>query len=132
MRGSRLKLWKTKPEPFAADARELRLGELRDIDAVETVVAAGRPVEATEDRHQRRLARSRRAHDGDELAALDGQADAAQRMHVDVADVIGPRDVLDSDDRLRHVVMLPLWLHDHSRGRGTLDRPFCRLLSARR
>ena len=34
-------------------------------------MAARRPVEAAEDVHQRRLARARRAHDGDELAGLD-------------------------------------------------------------
>ena len=68
------------------------------------IVAARRPIEAAEDRHERRFAGARRAHDGDELAALDRQADAAQRLHVDVADVIGPRDILDPDDRLRRIV----------------------------
>ncbi len=69
-------------EALAADAGELRLLEPGDVDAVEEVAPAGRPVEAAEDRHQRRLARSRGAHDGDELAALDRQADAPQRLHL--------------------------------------------------
>ena len=57
VRGSRLKLWNTKPKPLAAQAGEIRLGELRDLDAIEPVATARRPVEAAEDRHQRRLAR---------------------------------------------------------------------------
>ena len=69
VRARRLKLWKTKP------SRSLRMrarsGSLqrRDIDAFEQVMAAGRPVEAAENIHQRRFARARRAHNGDELAA---------------------------------------------------------------
>ena len=55
-------------EALAADAGEVRLAQRRDIDALEEVMAAGRPVEAAENGHQRRLARTRRAHDGDELA----------------------------------------------------------------
>jgi hypothetical protein len=52
-------------------------------------VAARRPVEAAQYRHERRFAGTGRPHDGDELAPFDGQADAAQRMHIDIADVIG-------------------------------------------
>ena len=87
-------------EPLAAHARAVRLAQARDVDAFEEIAAAARPVEAAEDRHQRRLAGARGAHDGDELAGLDRQADVAQRMHVDVADMVGPRDVLELDDRL--------------------------------
>ena len=39
---------KDEAQPLAANARELRLGEPRHIDAFEIVVAAGRPVEAAE------------------------------------------------------------------------------------
>ena len=34
--------------------------------------------------------------------AFDLEADVAQRMHVDIADMIGPRDVLEFDDRFSH------------------------------
>ena len=71
-------------DALAAEARAIRLVEPGDVDALEEVAAAGRPVEAAEDRHQRRLARARGAHDGDELARFDGEADAAQRVHLDV------------------------------------------------
>src|SRR5262249_40054050 len=44
------------------------------------------------------LARPRRPHDGDELAAPDLQADPAQRVHHDVADDVVLDHVLDGDE----------------------------------
>ncbi len=89
-------------EARAADAGEFRLLEPRDVDAVEEVPPAGRTIEAAQDRHQRRLARSRRAHDGDEFAALDRQADALERLHLRVADDERPRHVFDFENLFRH------------------------------
>ena len=91
-----------KAEPLAADAGELGLRQARDIDAVEQIAAGRWTVEAAEDRHQGRFAGARRAHDGHELAALDGEIDAAERVNIDVADVIGPRHAFDRDDRVGH------------------------------
>src|SRR5262249_4494624 len=90
-------------ETLAADAGQLRLAGARHIEPVEEVLAARRPIEAAENRHQRRLARSRRADDRDQLAALDGERDAAQRVDVDAADVIGAHGAADVDDRVSHV-----------------------------
>ena len=73
VRASSLKLWNTKP------IRRLRIWAsagssfARDVDAFEEIGAARRAVEAAEDVHQRGLARARRAHDREELAALDRQ-----------------------------------------------------------
>ena len=86
-------------EPLAADARELRRFESRDVDAVQQVPAARRAVEAAEDRHEGGLSRSRRADDGDELTRLHREAHATQGLHVDVAGVVRPRDVGDLDYR---------------------------------
>ena len=55
---------------------------------------------------------------------LDGKADVPERMNVDIADMIGPRNVLDPDDRLRHVSSTAGCRRDYSRGRGTLERAF--------
>ena len=84
----------------AADARQRRLIQLRDVDALEQVVAAGRAIEAAEDVHQRRLARTGGAHDGDELAAVNGEAHAAQRVHLGVAQPIDLGHIAHDDDRL--------------------------------
>ena len=60
--------------------------------------AARRLVEAGEDVHQRRLARARRAHDRDELARLDVERDAAQRVDGGLALAVAARDVRRLDD----------------------------------
>ena len=99
--GQEVEALEYEAEAFAADAGEVRLAQRRDIDALQEVMAAGRLVEAAENIHERRFARARRAHDGDELAGLDGQADAAQRFDLDIADDEGARYILDLDDRLR-------------------------------
>ena len=104
---------------------QIRLGELRNVDAVEPVSAARRPIEAAQDRHQRRLARSGRAHDGDEFAVFDGEAYIPQRMNIDIADMIGPRHPFNPDDRLRHDIHSRFgFCFDQSRGAGTPVRAF--------
>src|ERR1019366_1030396 len=100
--GEKVETLKDKAQPFAADARQFRLRQPRDVDPFEIILSAGRPIEASEQRHQRGLPRAGRSHDGNKFAGLDHQVDAAQRMHIDVADVIGPRHVRDSDDWFDH------------------------------
>ena len=70
------------------DARELVGRQRRDIAAVHQDTAARRPIQAPEDVHERRLARTRRPDDGDELAGVDAERDAAQRVHEMIADVV--------------------------------------------
>ena len=91
-----------EPDAAAPDAREGRLVLRRDVHRLEQVLPAGRPVEAAEDVHERRLARARRAHDGDELSLLHREADPAQRVHLDVAQVVDLGEVADVDDGLGH------------------------------
>ena len=88
-------------EALAADTGEIRLAQCRDIDAFHEVMTAGRLVEAAENVHQRRFARAGRAHDGDELAGLDGEADAAERFNLDIADNERAGDILYLDHRRR-------------------------------
>src|SRR5690606_17379532 len=56
--------------------------ERGDIDAIAVVAALARGVEAADEVHQRRLARTRGSHDGDEGAVLDAQVDILQRHHL--------------------------------------------------
>ena len=81
-----------------ADVGQLVAIESGDVGAVEQVTAARRAVEAAEHVHQGRFARAARAHDGDELAALDLQRNAAHRMHIHLAGAVGLVDVLQLDD----------------------------------
>src|SRR5258706_15867014 len=69
-----------------------------DLFAVEIILPRGRAIEATEDVHQSRLAGTRRAHHSDKLAALDGQIDAPQRGHLDVAHAISLLEIFDPND----------------------------------
>src|SRR5690606_39558002 len=75
--------------------------EAGDVLAGEPVAAAARAIEAAEHVHQGRLARARRAHDRDELAALDAKRHAAQRMDREFAGAVGPPDVLELDQGRR-------------------------------
>ena len=59
----------------------LRLAHGAYGDAVQQVFAAGGRVQAAEGIQQSRLSGARCAHDGDKLAFVDGERDAAQGMH---------------------------------------------------
>ena len=69
-------------EPRLRRSASASSSSVGDVVAVEAVVARRRPVEKADDVHEGRLARARRSHDGDELAGLDRQVDAAQRDDV--------------------------------------------------
>src|SRR5207247_1360837 len=56
-------------------------------------------VEAADQVHERALARARRAHHRDELAAIDVQRNAAQRLHLDVAHPVDLDQLARLDDR---------------------------------
>ena len=72
--------------------------ELAHLAAVEPVVTGGRPIEAAEDIHQRAFARARRAHERDQLAALDRERDPVQHRDVHFAQVVGLADVVQANE----------------------------------
>ena len=74
--------------------------EVVHLDAEKPEAAARWPVEAADDVHGRGLAGARRAHDGNELAPVDGQVDACQRPHQPAALAIGARDAGEGDERV--------------------------------
>ncbi len=84
---------------LVADQCQSPLVEPGDVDAVEQVPTELGPVEAAEDVHERRLAAPARAHDGHELAALDRDADPAERVHARFTQVVVLVDVLDADEQ---------------------------------
>ncbi len=73
---------KDEPDLLVADAGQLDVIEARHLTAVEHVRARGRRVEATDQVHQGRLARSGGPHDRQVLAGLDLEVDSVQRAHV--------------------------------------------------
>ncbi len=86
----------------AADAREVRLTQQGHVHAFEQVAAGARPVEASDDVHHRGLARTRSAHDRDELASFDGEADAAQGAHFQLAEPVGLVHIAQAYDYVGH------------------------------
>ena len=72
-RGSRQQIESLEHEPdlFASHASELILRRLRDVLAVEDVLAACGPIETASDVHEGRLAGSRRTSDCHEFAVLN-------------------------------------------------------------
>src|SRR6185503_4863702 len=83
-----------------AHVREVARRERRHVVPVEEVASGGRPIEAAEQVHERRLAGARRAGERDELAGRDVERDAAQRLHLHLAEVVGLRQVANGDDRV--------------------------------
>ena len=74
--------------PLAADDRALVVVERGQIDPFEQHLAAGGSFNAPQNVQQRALARTRRAHDRQQLALADLEVDAAQGMYADLA--LGP------------------------------------------
>ena len=74
MRGSRLKVWKTKPIRRLRISASRSLRQLRDVLAGQDVASRVGPVQAAQDVHQRALAAAGGAGDGDHLALGDLQA----------------------------------------------------------
>jgi hypothetical protein len=77
-----------EPDLLVPDAGKRIVVQLRHVLPFQQVLAAGRRIEASEDAHERRLARTCRSHDRDELAGLDRQRHAAQRVHHVLDDVL--------------------------------------------
>ena len=83
---------------LVADAREFVIVQLRNIVAVEPVLAFTWGVEAPDKVHQRGLARTRWSHDGDVLVVLDAEIDAAQGIDLLIAHLVGLPEIVGNDD----------------------------------
>ena len=106
-RGARqqVEVLEDEADRLVAEVRQLVVGEAGDVLPLQQVAAGGGAVEAAEQVHQRRLARARGPHDGDELALRDLERDAAERRQLDVAHPVDLGDVLQLDQGgLGHLV----------------------------
>src|SRR5205807_6332272 len=75
-----VELLENKAELLAAQVGSSAIAELARIDPVEQHPPAGRPQEQAQQIEGGRLAAPRPADDGDEVAGLDGEADAVERF----------------------------------------------------
>ena len=99
MRGSRLKVWKTKPIFWLRMSASASRDSVRDVVAVQPVAPARRRVEAAQEVHEGRLAGAGRPHHRDELPGRDVEADAAQGVDLVLAQPVGLDEVADLDER---------------------------------
>jgi len=83
---------------LVADAGQFVVAQVAHQVAVDEVIAFGGRVQAADQVHQRRLARSRRPHDGDILAALDLEVHAGDGMNLLVAHDVRLPQVVGADD----------------------------------
>ena len=96
--GSRLYDWKMKPRYVLRTSESWSSSICGDVLVAEEVLAAGRPVEAAEQVEQGGLAGAGRAHEGDEVAFLDGQGDAAKGGDDDRFQVVVLDQIDDASD----------------------------------
>ena len=89
-------------EGIAPQCRQRIAVEAGDVDAADAIGADRRLVETADDVHQRGLARAGCAHDGDEFAALNHQADVREHGQRLAARRIGAADRIQFEQRRRH------------------------------
>ena len=80
--GQKIEGLKDEADLFVADAGKFIVVQFADQLAVEPILTPGGRVEAADKIHQSGLARSRRTHDGNILAALDAEVYATQCMYL--------------------------------------------------
>jgi len=91
---------KHEAEVIAPQQRALVARQLFDADTLEFVAAAAGRVEAAEDVHRCRLARTAGTHDGDEVTGIDGEIDALQSLEGGLPAAIGLGDAGQPDEGL--------------------------------
>src|ERR1043165_1171689 len=92
-------------EAIAARGGEAVQRDGGDVDTVDDDAAAARLVDAADGVEQRGLAAGGGAGEREDVAAIDVEADAVERAHVDVAEAVGLADVGEADE---HSVFLSL------------------------
>ena len=97
--GQQIETLKHKTDLAIANVGELIAIEARNVRVIQEILAGTRPVQATEDVHQRRFARAAGAHERDEFASFDFQRNAAHGVHVHFAGAIDLVHVNEPNER---------------------------------
>src|SRR6266566_5246202 len=79
---------KNETEFVVANVGQLIAIERGNIGVIQNVATRSRSIETTDNVHERRFSRTTRAHQRDELAALNLERNAAHRVNVNIAGVI--------------------------------------------
>src|SRR5215216_4775932 len=92
--GNEIEALKHEPDLPVTNVSQLIRMEMADIGAVQFIVTPGRLIETPQDIHKRRLSGPGGAHDRNEFARVDGQAQSPQGVHVHVAQAINLPNVV--------------------------------------
>ena len=92
-RGEQVVALEDEPDALPAQFRELVAVQRADVHAADAADPGRLGVEAAQDVHERRLARSGLSDDGDEIAFLDGKGHVLQHMD---AVLPGPEELVDA------------------------------------
>src|SRR5262249_58308901 len=87
-----------EPDLAVADDRQFVVRHPTDVVAVQQILAGSRRVEAADEVHERRLARTARPHDRNILVALDTEAHAFEGAHRLRAHHVVLHQVVDLDE----------------------------------
>jgi hypothetical protein len=79
--GEQVEALEYEAEKMAADQGPLIAPQPADADPIEQIIACRRRIETADDIHRRRLARSGRAHNGNELSLPDHEINTGERIH---------------------------------------------------
>src|SRR5450432_398275 len=88
-----------EPDLLAAQLRPLVPRERAGVHAIQHVTTGGGPIQAADHVHEGRFARAGRPHHRHQLTLVDAQAHPAQRVHDHVAEIVGPGQVRNLDER---------------------------------
>ena len=102
-----MKALEDKADALAAHARLFIRAERGDVAPFERVGAGVGPVEQAEQVEQGRFSGAGRPHDGDVLAVADDEVEAAQGVHLAVAEAEGACDAAKLDERGAHHGAVP-------------------------
>ncbi len=96
--GQQIETLEDKSQFTVAHQGPLVGGELGDLLSLQPVLAGGWSVQAAQDVHQRGFSGSGRTGESDQLPLPDGQGDAFEHRHGDVAHLVGLYDVVQVDE----------------------------------
>jgi hypothetical protein len=88
-----------EPDPPSTQEREIAVGQMGDLRAVEKHLARRGPVESAEKVKERALASARCADDADDLALLDVEIESPQDVDLERSEVIALAKAFRDDDR---------------------------------
>src|SRR6478672_1498968 len=91
--GQQVETLKDEPHLLVSNQRQLVVRQLRDVTSVQQVMAGGRAIQAADDVHERRLARTGWSDHRDEFAGIDVYVEVPECLNRHLPHLISLRQV---------------------------------------